>query len=218
MHAIALFNSSITSSINYLIFVQLIIVSIRPPINSQHGKEPVAGAFPTVASAEAGGRGGGRAAGGEAAAGVAASTEGTAKGGRGGGGGGKRAVAVEVAPAAAATSTAGTGTEPAAGTETTAAAAGTGTTAAAGTAAATATAATAAVSTAPRRASSVREAFRSKVLSGLLLHLCPPSGQFADMFGVSEELRRTVLGMLGARDLATFGLVRDREGRRGERE
>ncbi|CAM9843172.1 unnamed protein product, partial [Laminaria digitata] len=27
------------------------------------------------------------------------------------------------------------------------------------------------------------------------------------MFGVSEELRRTVLGMLGARDLATFGLT-----------
>lgn len=50
------------------------------------------------------------------------------------------------------------------------------------------------------------------MLSGLLLHLCPPPGQFADLFGVEESLRSRVIGMLGARDLATFGLVR-KEGR-----
>lgn len=43
--------------------------------------------------------------------------------------------------------------------------------------------------------------------SGLLFHLCPPSGQFADLFGVEEGLRRRMLGMLGAKGLATFGMV-----------
>lgn len=54
----------------------------------------------------------------------------------------------------------------------------------------------------------LRDDFRSAVRSGLLLHLCPPSGQFAALFGVEESLRRGILGMLGAKDLATFGLVR----------
>ncbi|CAM9848992.1 unnamed protein product [Ectocarpus sp. 12 AP-2014] len=52
------------------------------------------------------------------------------------------------------------------------------------------------------------EAFRSRVVSGLLLHLCPPPGHFADLLGCGDELLRHVLGMLGARDLATVGLVR----------
>lgn len=44
--------------------------------------------------------------------------------------------------------------------------------------------------------------------SGLLLHLCPPCRQFADLFGIEEDSRWRVLGMLGAKDLATFGVVR----------
>lgn len=70
---------------------------------------------------------------------------------------------------------------------------------------------------ATKRPASLREEFRARVLSGLLLHLCPPSGQFADLFGVEEGLRWRILGMLGARDLATFGLVREQIlGRRGK--
>lgn len=53
----------------------------------------------------------------------------------------------------------------------------------------------------------LQEDFRSAVLSGLLLHLCPPSGQFADLFGLEEVLRWRVLAVLGAKDLATFGVV-----------
>lgn len=54
----------------------------------------------------------------------------------------------------------------------------------------------------------LREEFRSAVRSGLLLHLCPPRGQFADLFGIEEVLRWHVLGMLSAKDLAVFGMVR----------
>eukprot|EP00752_Nemacystus_decipiens_P011939 g10587.t1 len=54
--------------------------------------------------------------------------------------------------------------------------------------------------------SPLREAFRSRVLFGLLLHLCPPPGHFADLFGCGDELRQRILGLLGPRDLATFGL------------
>ncbi|CAM9818024.1 unnamed protein product, partial [Pylaiella littoralis] len=55
--------------------------------------------------------------------------------------------------------------------------------------------------------SRLEEEFRSRVLSGLLLHLCPPPGHFADLFGCGEDLRRRILGLLGARDLASFGLA-----------
>lgn len=75
-------------------------------------------------------------------------------------------------------------------------------------AAATATATATAAATPPAPFSPSREAFRSRVLSGLLLHLCPPPGHFADLFGCGDELRRRILGMLDARDLATFGMVR----------
>ncbi|CAN0376245.1 unnamed protein product [Ectocarpus sp. 8 AP-2014] len=60
----------------------------------------------------------------------------------------------------------------------------------------------------PSLAGGKQEAFRSRVVSGLLLHLCPPPGHFADLLGCGDELLRHVLGMLGARDLATVGLVR----------
>lgn len=64
----------------------------------------------------------------------------------------------------------------------------------------------------PAKHFQLKESFRSRVLSGLLMHLCPPSGQFADLFGLEEDLRSQIFGMLGARDLSTFGLVREREG------
>lgn len=53
----------------------------------------------------------------------------------------------------------------------------------------------------------LREDFRSTLLSGLLLHLCPPPGQFADLFGLDEGLRERILALLSVRDLVTFGLV-----------
>ncbi|CAN0003204.1 unnamed protein product, partial [Ectocarpus sp. 8 AP-2014] len=59
----------------------------------------------------------------------------------------------------------------------------------------------------PSLAGGKQEAFRSRVVSGLLLHLCPPPGHFADLLGCGDELLRHVLGMLGARDLATVGLT-----------
>lgn len=52
-----------------------------------------------------------------------------------------------------------------------------------------------------------RDDFRATVLSGLLLHICPPSGQFADLFGLEDSLRERILAMLGVKDLVAFGLV-----------
>ncbi len=58
-----------------------------------------------------------------------------------------------------------------------------------------------------RGMSPFREALRSRVRSGLLLHLCPSPGPFADIFGCGDEVRLRILGVLSARDLATFALV-----------